>query len=185
VPLLREALKTNPTHAAAHWDLGYAYRFAGMLPESEPERQRARQIDPLVQASGSVFNTYLYLGEDDKSLRSLPEVNDSAFVLFYRGFGEYSQNQGVSEHIRHLRHRKSCKKLVSFPDFPYPSSRVSWHKAGSMSVMEMLRQPFPASTGTPFILTMWREGRILPTQNMEGPLPSPSFRPIPSKRLGL
>jgi DNA-binding winged helix-turn-helix (wHTH) protein/TolB-like protein len=91
VPLLREVLKTNPNHAAAHWELGYAYRFAGMLQESEAECQRARQIDPLVQANGSAFNTYLYLGEYDKFLRSLPEVNDSAFVLFYRGFGEYYQ----------------------------------------------------------------------------------------------
>jgi len=91
VPLLREALKTNPNHAAAHWELGYAYRFAGMLQESVAECQRARQIDPLVQANGSALNTYLYLGEYDKFLRSLPEVNDSAFVLFYRGFGEYYQ----------------------------------------------------------------------------------------------
>jgi len=29
VPLLREALKTNPDHAEVHWELGYAYRFAG------------------------------------------------------------------------------------------------------------------------------------------------------------
>ena len=25
VPLLREALKTNPNHAEIHWELGYAY----------------------------------------------------------------------------------------------------------------------------------------------------------------
>ena len=41
--------------------------------------------------NGSVLNTYLYLGEYDKFLHSLPEVNDSAFFLFYRGFGEYYQ----------------------------------------------------------------------------------------------
>src|SRR3984957_1317964 len=29
VPLLRDALKTNGNYAAAHWELGYAYRFAG------------------------------------------------------------------------------------------------------------------------------------------------------------
>jgi tetratricopeptide (TPR) repeat protein len=39
-----------------------------------------------------VLNTYLYLGEYDKFLLSLPEVNDSLYV-FYRGFGEfYLQN---------------------------------------------------------------------------------------------
>jgi DNA-binding winged helix-turn-helix (wHTH) protein/TolB-like protein/Tfp pilus assembly protein PilF len=89
VPLLREALKTNPNHAEAHWELGYAYRFAGMLEESVVECERARQLDPLVKANGSAFNSYLYLGQYDKFLRSLPDLNDSAFVVFYRGFGEY------------------------------------------------------------------------------------------------
>jgi TolB-like protein len=36
VPLLREALKTNPNHAEIHWELGYAYRFAGMCPNRSP-----------------------------------------------------------------------------------------------------------------------------------------------------
>ncbi len=91
VPLLREALRTNPNHAAAHWELGYAYRFAGMLGESAAECERALQIDPLVKANGAALNTYLYLGEYDKFLQSLPDGNDSAFIVFYRGFGEYYQ----------------------------------------------------------------------------------------------
>ncbi|HEY7306892.1 MAG TPA: winged helix-turn-helix domain-containing protein [Bryobacteraceae bacterium] len=89
VPLLREAINTSPQHAALHWELGYAYRFAGMLKESVAECERARQIDPSVKANGSVLNTYLYLGQYDKFLESLPDVNESAFVLFYRGFGEF------------------------------------------------------------------------------------------------
>lgn len=89
VPLLRDALKTNPNNADIHWELGYAYRFAGMLNESAAECERARQIKPLVKANGSVLNAYLYLGEYDKFLSTLPEVDDSAFVLFYRGFGEF------------------------------------------------------------------------------------------------
>jgi len=91
VPLLRDALKTNPNLAEVHWELGYAYRFAGMLKESVAECERARQLDPLVKANGSVLNTYLYLGQYDKFLRSLPDLRDSAFILFYRGFGEYYQ----------------------------------------------------------------------------------------------
>ena len=90
VPLLREALKSNPKNAGVHWELGYAYRFAGMLKESVAECEMARQIDPLVKSNGSVLNTYLYLGEYDKFLRSLPD-DDSAFIWFYRGFGEYHQ----------------------------------------------------------------------------------------------
>ena len=89
VPLLRDALKTNPNYAPAHWELGYAYRFAGMLQESVAECERARELDPLVKANGSVLNSYLYLGDYDKFLASLPEPGDSAFFLFYRGFGEY------------------------------------------------------------------------------------------------
>ena len=89
VPLLRDALKANANYAPVHWELGYAYRFGGMLNESVAECERAREIDPLVKSNGSVLNTYLYLGQYDKFLASLPDVNDSSFLLFYRGFGEY------------------------------------------------------------------------------------------------
>ena len=91
VPLLRDALKSDPNHADIHWELGYAYRFAGMLNESVAECERARQINPLVKANGSALNAYLYLGEYDRFIASLPEVDGSAFLLFYRGFGEFHQ----------------------------------------------------------------------------------------------
>jgi TolB-like protein len=91
VPLLRDASKTNGSYAATHWELGYAYRFAGMLDESLAECERARQLDPFVKAiNGSVLNTYLYLGQYQKFLQSLP-VEDSSFILFYRGFGEFHE----------------------------------------------------------------------------------------------
>jgi len=89
VPMLRDAVKANGNYAPAHWELGYAYRFAGMLNESVAECESARQIDPSVKANGSVLNSYLYLGEYDKFLQSLPDPGDSSFLLFYRGFGEY------------------------------------------------------------------------------------------------
>jgi TolB-like protein len=90
VPLLRDALKTNENNAAAHWELGYAYRFAGMLDESVAECERAREFGPLAKTNGSVLNTYLYLGEYQKFLESLP-IGDSSFILFYRGFGEFHE----------------------------------------------------------------------------------------------
>jgi len=92
VPLLRDALKTNGNYAAAHWELGYAYRFAGMLDESVAECERARQLDPSVKGNGSVLNTYLYLGQYQKFLESLP-ADDSSFILFYRGFGEFYEKE--------------------------------------------------------------------------------------------
>ena len=73
VPLLRAVLRENPNNAEAHWELGYAYRFAGMLQESVQECERARANNPEVKISSSAMNSYLYLGEYDKFLQSLPE----------------------------------------------------------------------------------------------------------------
>jgi DNA-binding winged helix-turn-helix (wHTH) protein/TolB-like protein len=93
VPMLRDTLKNNSNNAALHWELGYAYRFAGMLKESVAECVLARQMDPLVKSNGSALNAYLYLGEYDNFLRSLPDANDSAFLVFYHGFAEYHQKK--------------------------------------------------------------------------------------------
>jgi DNA-binding winged helix-turn-helix (wHTH) protein/TolB-like protein len=90
VPLLRDVLKANPTIAQAHWELSYAYRFAGMLHESAAAAERARQLDTEIKASNSVPATYLYLGRYEKFLTSLPR-GDSAYVTFYRGLGLYYQ----------------------------------------------------------------------------------------------
>ncbi|HLH05562.1 MAG TPA: winged helix-turn-helix domain-containing protein [Bryobacteraceae bacterium] len=93
VPLLRKALQNNPEHAGLRWELGYAYRFGGMLQESAAECERARRIDPSVRGNGAVLNAYLYLGEYEKFLQSLPDINDSGFFLFYRGFGKYHKQE--------------------------------------------------------------------------------------------
>jgi DNA-binding winged helix-turn-helix (wHTH) protein/TolB-like protein len=89
VPLLRKALHTNPNHAEVHWELGYAYRFAGMLEESVLESETARRLDPGVKLNSSTFNGYLYLNQYDKFLESLPRSDDQPLIVFYRGFGEY------------------------------------------------------------------------------------------------
>jgi serine/threonine protein kinase/tetratricopeptide (TPR) repeat protein len=88
VPLLRAVLQMNPNNAEAHWELGYAYRFGGMLQESVAECEQARQFNPQVKINSSALNGYLYLGQFDKFMQSLP-VNDSAYILFYRGLSEY------------------------------------------------------------------------------------------------
>ena len=90
VSLLRPAVQANVNYAPLHWELGYAYRFAGLQDESIAECERALQLDPWVKGSnGSVLNAYLYRGQYAKFLASLPAVENSAFVLFYRGLGEY------------------------------------------------------------------------------------------------
>jgi Tfp pilus assembly protein PilF len=91
VPLLRKALETNPNQAEVHWELGYAYRFAGMLKESAAECERARQLDPGVKFNSSALNAHLYLGDYDRFLQGLPRDSDASLILFYRGFGEYHQ----------------------------------------------------------------------------------------------
>lgn len=63
-----------------------------MLDESLAECEHANQLGPLLKSNGSVLNTYLYLGQYRKFLESLP-VGDSSFNLFYRGFGEFHQEQ--------------------------------------------------------------------------------------------
>jgi len=92
VPLLRSVLQDSPNNAEAHWELGYAYRFAGMLTESVAECEKARENNPLVKINSSALNSYLYLGEYDKFLQSLPG-NENVYILFYRGFGEYYTNK--------------------------------------------------------------------------------------------
>jgi DNA-binding winged helix-turn-helix (wHTH) protein/TolB-like protein len=93
VPLLREALRTNPNHAEVHWELGYAYRFGGMLKESVQQCELARSLDPGVKLNSSALNAYLYLGQYDRFLQSLPKATDSVLILFYRAFAEYHQKR--------------------------------------------------------------------------------------------
>ncbi len=89
VPLLRQTIAAHPNLAEAHWELGYAYRFGGMLNESIAECERARQLDPKVKIHSSAINSYLYNGEYAKFLQSLPATETIAYILFYRGFGNY------------------------------------------------------------------------------------------------
>jgi DNA-binding winged helix-turn-helix (wHTH) protein/TolB-like protein len=89
VPMLRKLLQSNPNIAEARWELSYAYRFAGMLRESIEESTRARAIDPNVKRTSSAPNAYLYIGEYETFLTKLPKDDGAAFVLFYRGMGNY------------------------------------------------------------------------------------------------
>ena len=101
VPLLRQALAMNPNRAETHWELGYAYRFAGMLQESVSEAETARRLDPGVKLNSSTLNGYLYLQQYERFLDSLPKSDDQALITFYRGFGEYYQDNraAAAEHF--------------------------------------------------------------------------------------
>lgn len=86
VPILRSVLDDNPNHAFAHWELSYAYRYAGMLDESIKEGESALRISP--HLTGHLFNSYLYAGQYEKFLNQLP-MRDEGYVIFYRGLGNY------------------------------------------------------------------------------------------------
>jgi DNA-binding winged helix-turn-helix (wHTH) protein/TolB-like protein/Flp pilus assembly protein TadD len=92
-PLLRELIEKNPNNAAARWELSYAYRYGGMLKESIEEGERALEIDSNLKSH--VFNSYLYAGQYDKFVASLPARED-AYEIFYRGFGQYY----LKDHLR-------------------------------------------------------------------------------------
>ena len=113
VPLLRDALKENPNQAEAHWELGYAYRFAGMLKESAAECERARELDPGVKLSSSALNAYLYLGQYDKFLASLPADTGSSLILFYRAFVHY--------------HKKNLEEAAKLFDAVFEVHPSLWH----------------------------------------------------------
>ncbi|HJQ70137.1 MAG TPA: winged helix-turn-helix domain-containing protein [Blastocatellia bacterium] len=86
VRLIRDVLEINPNHAEAHWQLSYAYRYAGMLQESIAEGERARSLDPGLRSHQ--FNSYFYAGDYEKFLQSLPS-REEAYVIFYRGLMHY------------------------------------------------------------------------------------------------
>ncbi|HEY6332860.1 MAG TPA: winged helix-turn-helix domain-containing protein [Blastocatellia bacterium] len=89
VGMLKDAIKTSPNNALAHWELSYSYRFGGLLDESVQQAELARRLDPKVKINSSAVNAYLYKGDYDQFLKKLPEGDDSSFVSFYRGYGEY------------------------------------------------------------------------------------------------
>ena len=86
VPVLIELVSANPNIAEAHWELSYAYRYAGLLDESIQEGDRALQLNTRLESHQ--FNTYLYTGDYGKFLASLP-VREDAYVVFYRGIAQY------------------------------------------------------------------------------------------------
>jgi len=59
-----------------------------MLPEPVHAGETARELDPEGKINSSALNRYLFLREYDRLLESLP-VNDSLYIVFYRGRAEY------------------------------------------------------------------------------------------------
>lgn len=86
LPMLRRVVEENPNHPLARWELSYAYRYSGMLDQSIAEGESALQLEPNIK--GHLFSSYLYAGQPEKFVNSLP-MRDEAYILFYRGLGHY------------------------------------------------------------------------------------------------
>ncbi|MCH8035030.1 MAG: protein kinase [Bacteroidetes bacterium] len=90
VELARRMLTINPNNASAHFSLGYVYRYAGMLEESEKEYDRALAIDPGNPRFRSAGITYNCLGKYEKAIQAfnLDKGSSLAFLqigmIFYR-----------------------------------------------------------------------------------------------------
>src|SRR5262249_34402574 len=90
IPLLQESLRHNPADSFAHWYLSEAYRYGGALEQSLAEGELALKLNPRV-AENQTFNTYLYAGQYAKFLDSVPQDENNARAVFYRGLAHYSQ----------------------------------------------------------------------------------------------
>ncbi len=84
IPLLQESLRHNPADSFANWYLSEAYRYGGALEQSVAEGELALKLNPNV-AENLTFNTYLYVGQYEKFLGSLPRDENNARAVFYRG----------------------------------------------------------------------------------------------------
>ena len=89
VPILQDVLARHPQHALAAWELSYACRYAGLLDESIKWGERALDSDPSFKLTSAVFISYLYTQQYQKFLKSLTTVNDTPYIMFYRGFAYY------------------------------------------------------------------------------------------------
>ena len=136
VPLLRAALANNRNSAGAHWELGYAYRFGGLLEDSVRECERARQIDPSVKITSSAINACFYLGQYDKWLASLPDSN-AAYILFYRGLGEYYKGDYRSASAHFDRAFETDPALLQAEVGKALSDSIARHDAAGL---QLLRQ---------------------------------------------
>ena len=109
VELARRMLIINPTNALAHASLGYVYRYAGMLAESEKEYERALAIDPGNRRFRSAGITYACLGKYEKAIQAynLDKGSSHALILSARIFYLQEEKQKAIETLNTLLAQES------------------------------------------------------------------------------
>jgi serine/threonine protein kinase/tetratricopeptide (TPR) repeat protein len=89
VPLLRGVLAETPRSADVLWELAYAYRFAGLLDESQSASERAAAMEPFALAGANIPLAQLYRGEYQRFLDGFRLDSQSAYQQFYTGLAHY------------------------------------------------------------------------------------------------
>jgi tetratricopeptide (TPR) repeat protein len=82
-------LSRHPESAEAQWELGYAYRYAGLLEESLELSRRAMASNPGFHDLYSFSLAQLYLGDYRGMLVNEELVKGNAYLTFYRGLAHY------------------------------------------------------------------------------------------------
>ncbi|MEE9609709.1 MAG: tetratricopeptide repeat protein, partial [Desulfatiglandales bacterium] len=91
--LATQMLKINPNNAFGYFSLGYVYRYAGMLKESEHEFEKALALEPKNPKLRTVGLTYLYLGKYKKAMAACDLDPESNWSIAIRGEIYLRQNQ--------------------------------------------------------------------------------------------
>ncbi len=94
VEITRKMLKINPNNAAAHFSLGYIYRYAGMQQESIKEMEIAAVIDPSDKFIRNLSLSYSNVNEYEKALESLKITDGTIFATGMKGFIYFKQGKG-------------------------------------------------------------------------------------------
>jgi len=78
-------LEIISNNAAAHFSLGYIYRYTGMLHESVKEMEKALEIDPKNPNYGRIGVSYLQINEFDKAFKAFSLGKETSYVLVWQG----------------------------------------------------------------------------------------------------
>jgi serine/threonine-protein kinase len=89
VPLLRGVLEQRPRSADVLWELAYAYRFAGLLDESQSASERGAAMEPFALGGANIPLAQLYRGEYQRFLDGFRLDPQSAYQQFYTGLAHY------------------------------------------------------------------------------------------------
>ncbi len=85
VKLVRRVLQINPNNAGAHFELGYIFRYTGMLDYAVKEMSTAIKLDPESSQFKDIAQTYFYVGKYRDALDALGTDQNNPFVTYWRG----------------------------------------------------------------------------------------------------